>query len=134
MNQEKIERFAARYVNFVERNKWKAFLVILAIFVLSLIPTVLKLQIHTDLATLLPEGTPSVIALEESYHRFGSTDRFMIAIQAKDPYLVARLQDSIQEYIDANWQDDIISRPQVKNDNSFFTKNALIYLPASHLL
>lgn len=133
MNQEKIERFAARYVNFVERNKWKAFLVILVIFVLSLIPTVLKLQIHTDLATLLPEGTPSVIALEESYHRFGSTDRFMIAIQAKDPYLVARLQDSIQEYIDANWQDDIISRPQVKNDNSFFTKNALIYLPVEHL-
>jgi len=133
MNQDKIERFAARYVNYVERNKWKAFLVILAIFILSLIPTVLKLQIHTDLATLLPEGTPSVIALEESYHRFGSTDRFMIAIQAKDPYLVARLQDSIQEYIDANWQDDIISRPQVKNDNSFFTKNALIYLPVEHL-
>lgn len=133
MNQDKIERFAARYVNYVERNKWKAFLVILAIFILSLIPTVLKLQIHTDLATLLPEGTPSVIALEESYHRFGSTDRFMIAIQAKDPYLVARLQDSIQEYIDANWQDDIISRPQVRNDNSFFTKNALIYLPVEHL-
>ena len=133
MNQEKIERFAARYVNFVERNKWKAFLVILVIFIASLIPTALKLQIHTDLATLLPEGTPSVIALEESYHRFGSTDRFMIAIQAKDPYLVARLQDSIQEYIDANWKDDIISRPQVKNDNSFFTKNALIYLPVEHL-
>ena len=96
MNQSKIERFAARYVNFVERNKWKSFLVIIAILVLSLIPTVLKLQIHTDLATLLPEGTPSVIALEESYQRFGSTDRFMIAILAKDPYLVARLQDSIQ--------------------------------------
>ena len=133
MNQEKIERFAARYVNFVERNKWKAFLVILVIIIASLIPTALKLQIHTDLATLLPEGTPSVIALEESYHRFGSTDRFMIAIQAKDPYLVARLQDSIQEYIDANWKDDIISRPQVKNDHSFFTKNALIYLPVEHL-
>ena len=133
MNQSKIERFAARYVNFVERNKWKSFLVIIAILVLSLIPTVLKLQIHTDLATLLPEGTPSVIALEESYQRFGSTDRFMIAIQAKDPYLVARLQDSIQEYINANWQDDIISKPQVKNDNAFFTKNALIYLPIEHL-
>ena len=133
MNQSKIERFAARYVNFVERNKWKSFLVIIAILVLSLIPTVLKLQIHTDLATLLSEGTPSVIALEESYQRFGSTDRFMIAIQAKDPYLVARLQDSIQEYINANWQDDIISKPQVKNDNAFFTKNALIYLPIEHL-
>lgn len=133
MNQDKIERFAARYVNFVEKRKWKAFFVILAILVVSLIPTVTKLQIHTDLATLLPEGTPSVIALEESYHRFGSTDRFMIAIQAKDPYLVARLQDSIQEYINANWQDDIISKPQVKNDNSFFTKNALIYLPVEHL-
>lgn len=133
MEKTKIERFAARYVSFVEKNKWKSFFVILVILVLSLIPTMTKLQIHTDLATLLPEGTPSVLALEESYQRFGSTDRFMIAIQAKDPYLVARLQDSIQEYINANWQDDIISKPQVKNDNSFFTKNALIYLPTEHL-
>lgn len=133
MNKNKIEQFAARYVNFVEKNKWKSLFVILIIFVASLIPTATKLQIHTDLATLLPEGTPSVIALEESYKRFGSTDRFMIAIQAKDPYLVARLQDSIQKYIYENWQDDIISKPQVMNDNSFFTKNALIYLPVEHL-
>lgn len=133
MNQNKIEGFATRYVNFVEKNKWKSLLVIIAILVLSLIPTATKLKIHTDLATLLPKDTPSVIALEESYERFGSTDRFMIAIQAKDPYLVARLQDSVQAYIDANWQDDIITKPQVKNDNSFFTRNALIYLPVAHL-
>lgn len=133
MKESKIEKFAARYVNFAEKHKWKCLLVIVAILVLSLIPTATKLKIHTDLATLLPKDTPSVVALEESYERFGSTDRFMIAIQAKDPYLVARLQDSVQAYIDANWQDDIITKPQVKNDNSFFTKNALIYLPTEHL-
>ncbi|MCQ2102823.1 MAG: MMPL family transporter [Fibrobacter sp.] len=133
MNQEKIERFAERYVNFVEKNKWKCLLVVLVILVASLIPTATMLKIHTDLATLLPKETPSVIALEESYQRFGSTDRFMIAIQSKDPYLVARLQDSVQAYINDNWQDDIISKPQVMNDNSFFTKNALIYLPVEHL-
>lgn len=133
MDQKKIEQFAARYVSFVEKHKWKSFFVILGIFILSLIPTATMLRIDTDLATLLPEGTPSVIALEESYQRFGSTDRFMIAVQAKDPYLVARLQDSIQKYIYENWQDDIISKPQVMNDNSFFTKNALIYLPVEHL-
>ncbi|MCQ2055469.1 MAG: MMPL family transporter [Fibrobacter sp.] len=133
MNQNKIERFAARYVSFVEKHKWKSFALILVILVLSLIPTLTKLEIHTDLAELLPEGTPSVLALEESYQRFGSTDRFMIAIQAKDPYLVARLQDSIQEYIYQNWKDDIISKPQVMNDNSLFVRNALLYLPIEHL-
>lgn len=133
MKENRIEVFASRYVNWVEKNKWKALAAIIIIFVLSLIPIVTKLEIHTDLATLLPKDTPSVIALEESYKRFGSTDRFMIAIQSKNPYLVARIQDSVQAYIEANWKDDIITAPQVKNDNSFFMRKALMYLPTAHL-
>lgn len=133
MKKNRIEAFASCYVNWVEKNKWKALVAIIFILVLSLIPIVTKLEIHTDLATLLPKDTPSVIALEESYQRFGSTDRFMIAIQSKNPYLVARIQDSVQAYIEANWKDDIITAPQVKNDNSFFMRNALLYLPTPHL-
>ena len=92
-------KFANAYIQFVYRNKWKLFFLILLIFIMSLIPIIFKLKINPDLATLLPKDTPSVLALEESYDRFGSTDRFMIAIQSSDPYLVAEIQDSVKAYI-----------------------------------
>ncbi len=134
MNQKtKATRFAEWYVSFVSKNRWKLFLFILAIFILALYPVVTKLKINPDLATLLPKDTPSVLALNESYERFGSTDRFTIALQAADPFLVAELQDSIKNYISSHWQDDIVTEPQVANDNSFFTRNALLYLPPKHL-
>ena len=126
-------KFANAYIQFVYRNKWKLFFLILLIFIMSLIPIIFKLKINPDLATLLPKDTPSVLALEESYDRFGSTDRFMIAIQSSDPYLVAEIQDSVKAYIAKNWKDEIITEPQVDNDNSFFIKNALLYLPVEHL-
>ena len=90
------------------------------------------LKLDADLSHLLPENTPSVKALEESYQRFGSTDRFMIAIQSEDVHLVAALQDSISEYIHKNWQGDFVST-QVDNDNKFFKDNALLYLPVKYL-
>jgi hypothetical protein len=90
------------------------------------------LKLDADLSHLLPEGTPSVKALEESYLRFGSTDKFMIAIQSEDVNLVVALQDSIAEYIHKNWEGDYVST-QVDNDNQFFKDNALLYLPVKHL-
>ncbi|MDR1760025.1 MAG: MMPL family transporter [Fibrobacter sp.] len=135
MNQQsKKTRFAEWYVSFVSKNRWKLFFFILAVLLLSLYPIVTKLKVNPDLATLLPKDTPSVLALNESYERFGSTDRFTIALQASDPYLVAALQDSIKDYISSHWQEDIVTQPQVANDNSFFTRNALLYLPQEHLI
>lgn len=126
-------KFAQKYIEFASTHKWKLFALILLIFFSSLVPVFTKLKINPDLAALLPKDTPSVLALEESYDRFGSTDRFMIAIQSADPYLVAEIQDSVKAYISKNWKNEIITEPQVDNDNSFFIKNALLYLPIEHL-
>lgn len=90
------------------------------------------LKLDADLSHLLPEDTPSVIALEESYTRFGSTDKFMIAIQSEDVNIVAELQDSISSYIQENWKGDYVST-QIDNDNKFFKDKALLYLPIKHL-
>jgi predicted RND superfamily exporter protein len=91
-----------------------------------------NLKLNNDLASLLPENTPSVKALNESTERFGSSDKFLIAIRAEDPQIVAELQDSIQKHMLADWKDILISA-QIERDNQFFVDHALLYLPVEHL-
>ena len=129
-----IEKFSNWYIPLICRHQYKALAFYLVLAVLFAVPILFKpgLKLDADLSHLLPENTPSVKALEESYERFGSTDRFMIAIQSEDVEIVAALQDSIAEYIHKNWQGDYVST-QVDNDNKFFKDNALLYLPVKHL-
>ena len=128
------ERFSNWYIPLICRHQYKALAFYLILALLFAIPILFKpgLKLDADLSHLLPEGTPSVKALEESYQRFGSTDKFMIAIQSEDLNLVVALQDSIAEYIHKNWEGDFVST-QVDNDNQFFKDNALLYLPVKHL-
>lgn len=136
MNSKKsfTERFSQWYIPLVCRNKYKALTFYILLAILLAFPILVKpgLKLDADLSHLLPEDTPSVKALEESYQRFGSTDRFMIAIQSEDVNLVAALQDSISNYIRKNWKGDVVST-QVDNDNKFFKDNSLLYLPVKHL-
>lgn len=136
MNQKKtlIERFSSWYIPLICRNKFKALSIYLLLALLCSIPILYKpgLKLDADLSHLLPEGTASVKALEESYDRFGSTDRFMIAIQSQDAQLVADLQDSINNYIHEKWIGDYVST-QIDNNNQFFKDKALLYLPIKHL-
>ena len=129
-----IERFSNWYIPLICKHQYKALAFYLLLAVLFAIPILFKpgLKLDADLSHLLPENTPSVKALEESYLRFGSTDKFMIAIQSEDVNLVVALQDSIAAYIHKNWQGDFVST-QVDNDNQFFKDNALLYLPVKHL-
>lgn len=128
------ERFSNWYIPIISKHKFKALAFYLFLLLLCAIPIFIYpgLRLDADLSNLLPENTKSVIALKESYTRFGSTDRFMLAIQSEDPELVAALQDSIEVYIHKNWQGDFVST-QVDNDNQFFQDNALLYLPIKHL-
>lgn len=128
------ERFSNWYIPLICRHQYKALAFYLVLALLFAVPILFKpgLKLDADLSHLLPEGTPSVKALEESYQRFGSTDKFMIAIQSEDVNLVVALQDSIADYIHKNWQGDFVST-QVDNDNQFFKDNALLYLPVKHL-
>ena len=136
MNTKKsfAEKFSQWYIPLICKNKYKALTFYFFLALLLAFPILVKpgLKLDADLSHLLPEDTPSVKALEESYERFGSTDRFMIAIQSESVELAAALQDSIQDYIHKNWQGDFVST-QVDNDNQFFKDNALLYLPVKHL-
>jgi len=128
------ERFSNWYIPLICKHQYKALAFYLVLALLCAIPILFKpgLKLDADLSHLLPEDTPSVKALEESYQRFGSTDKFTIAIQSEDVELVVALQDSIADYIHKNWQGDFVST-QVDNENQFFKDNALLYLPVKHL-
>src|SRR5687768_10513936 len=56
-----------------------------------------KLRIDTDLRVLLPKGTPSVVALEESERRLGSTDLFTIAFESPSVEAVGRFQKDMAD-------------------------------------
>lgn len=128
------ERFSSWYIPLVCKHKYKALAFYLILALLCAYPILVKpgLKLDADLSHLLPENTPSVIALQESYTRFGSADRFTIAIQSESAQVVADLQDSISSYIRNNWQGDFVS-VQIDDNNQFFKDNALLYLPVTHL-
>ena len=92
-----VERFSNWYIPLICKHQYKAltFYLLLAVLLSVLILYKPGLKLDADLSHLLPEDTPSVKALQESFTRFGSTDRFTIAIQSEDMNLVLALQDSI---------------------------------------
>ncbi|MCP4677545.1 MAG: MMPL family transporter [Deltaproteobacteria bacterium] len=92
-----------------------------------------NIRVVTDLAALLPSGTSSVDALNESKERIGSTDLFTIAIESKsgDSRAIAKMQDIINDRIEKKWDD--ASWTQIDRDTSFFREHALYYLPTDRL-
>ena len=128
------EKFSAWYIPLICKHQFKALAFYLLLAALCAFPIFVKpgLRLDADLSHLLPDETPSVLALQESYERFGSTDRFTIAIQSDDPEIVAAMQDSVENYIHSRWQGDFVST-QKDEENQFFKDNALLYFPVSHL-
>ena len=131
-NQDSAANWARNYVEFA--NKFKYILLVLAIVLAagSLYYTKDNLRLNNDLASLLPENAPTILGLKESNKRFGATDKFMIAVQADDPVIIAKFQDSIKKIVDETWT-DVMVRSQIKRDNQFFEDNALMYLPVIDL-
>jgi predicted RND superfamily exporter protein len=128
----KVSQFANKYIGFAQKFRFLLLTLAIILAVSCLYYTKDNLKLNKNLSALLPDNTPSVMALAESNQRFGSTDRFMIGIKSSDPVLIAQMQDTIKQYIDKNWKDISISS-QVANDNSFFEEHALLYLPSEHL-
>lgn len=129
-----LKRFSKWYISFADSFKYLILLLAIGVGYLAVDYAFFSgnLKINSDLSVLLPDSTPSVKALKESNARFGATDKFMIAIQAKSPQLVADLQDSIQADMRKQWGDILISS-QTQRDNTFFKDKALLYLPVHHL-
>jgi predicted RND superfamily exporter protein len=127
-----IKEFSESYIAFVAKYYKPIFLISVILFLVLGWYSATHLRLNNNLSTLLPTHTPSVIALKESTQRFGSSDKFLIAIQGSDPVLVAEIQDSLKNRIEADWK-DIALYTQIERDNQFFIDNALLYLPVHHL-
>ncbi len=126
------DSFSKRYIEFAQTFKFPILIIAIILFCLTSYYTFNNLKINNDLSVLLPQDTPSVIALNESNERFGSSDKFILVIQHKDPAYVAQMQHEVKAAIDTLWKDIAISS-QYKRDNQFFIDNALLYLPVPHL-
>lgn len=126
------KKLAESYINYIFDKPKKIIAIALIVLVLCTIYTVNHLKINNDLSSLLPTHTPSVLALKESTKRFGSSDKFIIALRGDDPVLLSQLQTKIKKEMDTNWKDVLVSA-QIKRDNQFFIDHALLYLPVEHL-
>ncbi|MFO8072605.1 MAG: MMPL family transporter [Polyangia bacterium] len=126
-------RFAAAYIGLSFRRPAAVLAVILAVAAACATLAALRIRVVTDLAALLPEGTPSVEALEMSKERVGSTDYFTIAIHSdnNDARAIARVQDLLAERIEQEWDD--ADWVQVGRETGFFREHALYYLPEEDL-
>ncbi len=122
-------RLVEAYVSVSHRRPW---LPLLLIALITLASTWLsgRLRIDTDLRVLLPKGTPSVLALEESERRLGSTDLYTIAFEAPDAATVAAFQNALADSL-AKWPEGVWS--QYDQNRDFFERHALLYLPVDQL-
>jgi uncharacterized protein len=124
--------FAKKYIQFVSKSPWKLFIIACLLLIGAVWYTSGNLRLNNSLASLLPDNSPSIIALEESTRRFGSSDKFMIAMKGNDPVLLAALQDTLSAQMKAEWSDFLVGT-QISRDNQFFVDHALLYLPVHHL-
>ena len=111
-------------------HPWVLMLIFCLVTGASVLAAKFLMDVRTDLESLLPKGTPSVAALDESRARKGSTDSYTIAVTSPDPEanvkLVKALAAEVQKWPETQWV-------QVDRDDSFFAERALLYLPEKDL-
>lgn len=88
--------------------------------------------IKTDLADLLPENAPAVQALNEAKERRGGGGEFYtIAVQSPDVVANAKFMDALADKV-ADWPET--RSVHLDQDQSFFRRHALLFLPVEDLL
>ncbi len=90
-----------------------------------------RIRVDGDLDALLPSGSKTIRALEETRKRFGSADLFTISIVASDPTVVAKVQDQLRTRMVRDWP--FIQTIQIERDQKFFRHRALLFLPQAQL-
>jgi uncharacterized protein len=123
-------RYARRYIAFVAKRPVTLLLIYVLLSGASVVAAKTFMDIRTDLESLLPQGTPSVAALDESRARRGSTDFYTIAIKSPDPEANAKFVDAVAAEV-RNWEETRFVRTE--RDTSFFADHALLYLPKEDL-
>ena len=90
-----------------------------------------KIHVDANLESLLPQDSPTILAMREAKARYGSTDLYTISIVMKDPVEIARVQDRVREHLQNKWPD--VAFVQDSRDARFFRSHALLYLPTKFL-
>ena len=123
-------RYARQYIAFVAKRPVTLLVIYVLLSAASIFAAKTFMDIRTDLESLLPQGTPSVAALDESRARRGSTDFYTIAIKSPDPEANAEFVDAVADEL-RKW--DEATFVQVDRDTTFFADHALLYLPKEDL-
>lgn len=119
-----------RYVSLAQRMPWILLLIYLGLTVGSLLLAKSSLKVETSFEPLLPQGSPSVSALNESRRRSGSADLYTIAVNSPDPEANVKMIKALAAKIDT-WEETLWT--QVDQDATFFSEHALLYLPQKDL-
>lgn len=127
--QGHFSRLATFYVDLASRHSFKT-LAMFGFFTLVMVYFATNLRIQTNLRVLLPQGTQSVVTLEESELRMGSADFFTIAFQDTSIEKVARMQKVIADSV-TKWPEALMV--QYDQDPTFFEEHALLYFPVGQL-
>ena len=91
----RLHRFFAGYVGLAERRtRW--FLLAILLITAAAIYSLLKLELHTDIAELLPDNHPSVNALRTIAPRQKSATNMVMLIHSPDPELNRRFADALR--------------------------------------
>jgi predicted RND superfamily exporter protein len=127
---ERLRGQVSRYMSLSRRQPWGLLLLYVGLTAASLLIAKTSLRIETSFEPLLPQGTGSVAALNESRARSGSADLYTIAVTSPDPAANVRMIKALSAKMDG-WEETLWT--QVDRDPSFFSDHALLYLPEADL-
>lgn len=127
---ERLRGQVSRYMSLSRRKPWALLLLYVGLTAASLLIAKTSLRIETSFEPLLPQGTGSVAALNESRARSGSADLYTIAVTSPDPHANVRMIKALSAKMDG-WEEALWT--QVDRDPSFFSDHALLYLPEPDL-
>jgi predicted RND superfamily exporter protein len=80
----RLHRLLASWLTFCSKRTWLPLLLLFGLWIAAIIPT-LRLELHTDMAELLPDEHPAVVALRRLAGRQKSSTNLALLFESPDP-------------------------------------------------
>jgi len=124
---------AKQYVDGLFRHRWILLLCFASLTSLAIYQTS-KLKIKSNLKELLPQNAVSVQALDHVIDRVGGVGNLIVAIESPNVKANQRFADELAKRLSTLPKQDVRSiHYRTTEVQTFFEKNALLYLPTSDL-
>ncbi len=124
-----IRAFVDRWIDVVERWHWFIALFMILVTAASLY-VARNLTLETDLAALLPNDAPSVLALEEVKKKVGGLGNIIILIESPDSTANDQFARAL---IPALLESDYFGSVEYKRNMAYFEDRQLLYLTVDEL-